>query len=315
MFTTDTALQVRTDGTAFFGCHTYQLAYTILVEYLERVYFQNLLLQINRKERSYIVTRVTESHLSQVVGSEREELGRRSDTVGSQSCTGNFDHGSDFEVDAVSHLFKELVCFGTNHTFLLLELVKNTCQRHHNFGMCLYSFFLQFKSGTQNGTSLHLCDFGIRISQTATTVTQHRVVFAERFDTLLDILQAYSHCIGHLLLSFQIVRNKFMQRRIEQTYSHRTTGHCLEDSLEVGLLIWQDLGKSFAASLSIFCQNHLTHGFDLFTFEEHVFRTAKTDTYRTEITGNFGIMRSVGIGTNLQTGIFISQLHQIGKVA
>ena len=37
----------------------------------------------------------------------------------------------------------------------------------------------------------------------------------------------------------------------------------------------------------------LTHGFDLFTFEEHVFRTAKTDTYRTEITGNFGIMAQI----------------------
>ena len=179
MFTADTAFQIRTDSTPFFGCHTYQLAYTILVEYLERIYLQDLLLQINRKERSDIVTRVTESHLSQVVGSEREELGRRSDTVGSQSCTRNFDHGSDLEVDAVSHLFEKLFCFGTDHTFLLLELVKNTCQRHHDFGMCFYSFFLQFKSGTQNSTSLHLCDFGIRISQTATAVAQHRVVFAK----------------------------------------------------------------------------------------------------------------------------------------
>ena len=63
MFTTNTAFQIRTDGTAFFRCHTNQLSYTILVENLERVYFQNLLFQINRKERSYIITRITEGHL------------------------------------------------------------------------------------------------------------------------------------------------------------------------------------------------------------------------------------------------------------
>ena len=52
MLTANTALQVRTNGTAFFGSHTYQLSYSILVEHLERVYFQNLLLQIDRQERS-----------------------------------------------------------------------------------------------------------------------------------------------------------------------------------------------------------------------------------------------------------------------
>ena len=41
----------------------YQLSHTILIENLERVYFQNLLFQINRKERSYIITRITEGHL------------------------------------------------------------------------------------------------------------------------------------------------------------------------------------------------------------------------------------------------------------
>ena len=43
---------------------------TTAVEHLERVYFQNLLFQINRKERSDIVTRISEGHLSQVIRSE-----------------------------------------------------------------------------------------------------------------------------------------------------------------------------------------------------------------------------------------------------
>ena len=56
MFTTDTTLQIRTDGTTLLSSHLNQLTYTILVEYLERVYLQDLLLQINRQERSDIIT-------------------------------------------------------------------------------------------------------------------------------------------------------------------------------------------------------------------------------------------------------------------
>ena len=181
--------------------------------------------------------------------------------------------------------------------------------------MCLYSFFLQFKSSTQDSTCLHLSYFRICISQTATAVTQHRIVFTQRFYTLLDILQAYTHRISHFLLSLRIMRNKLMQRRIEQTNSHRTTGHCFKDALKVGLLIRKNLSECFTTSFCIFCQNHFAHCFDLFTFEEHMFRTAKTDTYCTKVTCYFRIVRSIRIGTYLQTGIFIREFHQIGKVS
>ena len=57
MFTTNTAFQIRTDGTAFFRCHTNQLSHTILVENLERVYFQNLLFQKYKKSTSTVMKR------------------------------------------------------------------------------------------------------------------------------------------------------------------------------------------------------------------------------------------------------------------
>lgn len=43
MLTTDTAFQIRTDRTSFLYSHFYQLAYAVLVENLERIYFQDLL--------------------------------------------------------------------------------------------------------------------------------------------------------------------------------------------------------------------------------------------------------------------------------
>lgn len=56
MFTTDAALQIRTDSPTFFSSHTHQLSHTVLVKNLERVYFQDFLFQINREEGSNIVT-------------------------------------------------------------------------------------------------------------------------------------------------------------------------------------------------------------------------------------------------------------------
>ena len=106
-----------------------------------------------------------------------------------------------------------------------------------------------------------------------------------------------------------------MQRRIEQANSHRTASHSLEDTLEVGLLVGKDLLQSLLAPLCILCQNHLTHRLDLLTLEEHVLRTAKTDTYGTETTCDSRIMRRVGVGAYTQFGIFIAKIHQLGEIA
>ncbi len=70
MLTTDTATEIRTNLATFLNGEFDETAYTLLVEYLERIYLQNLLVEIYRQERSDIVAAVTEGHLSQVVGTE-----------------------------------------------------------------------------------------------------------------------------------------------------------------------------------------------------------------------------------------------------
>ena len=47
MFATDTAFQVRTDGTALFGSHTNQLSHSILIENLKNKYVQLLLMYLS----------------------------------------------------------------------------------------------------------------------------------------------------------------------------------------------------------------------------------------------------------------------------
>ena len=124
-----------------------------------------------------------------------------------------------------------------------------------------------------------------------------------------------AHSVRHFLLSLQIMRNKFVQRRIEQTNSYRTTFHSLEDTLKVSLLVRQYLGQSLATSFRIFCEDHLTHSFNFFTFKKHMFRTAKTDTYSTKVASYAGIMGSICIGTYLKFRILISQIHQFSKIS
>ena len=54
MLAADTRTESRTNGTTFLYRHLDELTYTVLVEYLERIDFQDLLLEVNREEGSDI---------------------------------------------------------------------------------------------------------------------------------------------------------------------------------------------------------------------------------------------------------------------
>ena len=96
---------------------------------------------------------------------------------------------------------------------------------------------------------------------------------------------------------------------------HVAAIHCLEDSIEVSLLIWEELGKSLLTTLYRVCQNHLTHGNDLLIIEEHVLCTCQTDTLGTECTGYLSIVWSIRIGTDFHLCIFVAEIHQLLEVA
>ena len=181
--------------------------------------------------------------------------------------------------------------------------------------MRIKAFTLQVDASTENGAGLHLRDAWIGVTQTAATVTEHRVVFAETFNTLADVFNGHVHGFGHFFLSLQIVWNEFVERWVKQTYVHRISVHGAEDALEVFLLVRKQLGEGFLASFNIFCENHFAHGNNLFAVEEHVFRAAKTDTNGTKLASHFCIMRSVGVCAHLQAGVLRAEVHQVSKIA
>ena len=120
----DTRTESRTNGTTFLYRHLDQLTYTVLVEYLERIDFEDLLLEVCRQERSDIVTAVTEGHLGEVVGTEGEVLRLCSDAVCSQGCTRDLDHCTDLELNLYAILGEYLFRYTLDNLFLLLELLR-----------------------------------------------------------------------------------------------------------------------------------------------------------------------------------------------
>ena len=139
-------------------------------------------------------------------------------------------------------------------------------------------------------------------------------MLAKTFYALLDIFNSYTHCSSHFFLTLCIMGNKFVKRRIQKTNIHRISVHCTENTLKVFLLIGKEFCQCFLTTFNILRENHFAHSYDLFIVEEHVFCSAKTDTYSSEITGNFSIMRRICISTNLQMRIFSTKIHQGSKI-
>ena len=101
-----------------------------------------------------------------------------------------------------------------------------------------------------------------------------------------------------------------MQRWVKQTDINRVTVHCVKDTLEVSFLIRQELSQSFLTTGSVFSQNHFAHSDNLLVVKEHVLGTSQTNTFGTKGASNLSIVRGVGISADLETRIFVTEVHQ-----
>ena len=70
MLTAYTAAEARTNATTLFYCHLDELSNTLLGECLEWVDVEDLRVEGCGREAGDVITRVTEGHLSEVVGTE-----------------------------------------------------------------------------------------------------------------------------------------------------------------------------------------------------------------------------------------------------
>ena len=314
MLATDTTFEVLTCLTTLLNTHLDELTNTLLIENLEWIDIQNLLFKITWEEACDVITAVTEGHLGKVVSTKAEVFCLLCNDISCQSSTRNLNHCTNLEWNFNTFLLEELCCCLTNDALLDIKLIDNTNQWYHNLWLRVISFSLQLDSCTKDSLGLHGCNLWECVAQTTTTKTQHWVVLGERIHTTLNELYAHAHLLSHDLLTFQVMWNELMQWWIKQTDVYWHAIHALENTVEVLLLVRKELIKSLLTLLCGISKNHLAHRFDLLILEEHVLCTAKTNTYGTEVTCHFCVMRRICVGTYNQFSVFLTEIHQLSKV-
>src|SRR5699024_2302144 len=87
-------LDVRLDRVCLLHRQLHQLSDSVLVYGHERIGLQVVVVHVHLEELGRVVTTVSEGHLCQIVGSEREELGLARYLVCDQGSPWNLNHSS-----------------------------------------------------------------------------------------------------------------------------------------------------------------------------------------------------------------------------
>ena len=132
---------------------------------------------------------------------------------------------------------------------------------------------------------------------------------------MFDEINTLSHLLGHGLLTGPILGDELVQRRVEQTDIDGHAVHALQNAIEILLLKREQFSQSYLPFFLCVGENHLTHSLDFVLIEEHVLRTAQTDTHSTELLRHLGVVRCVSIGAHNHTCIFVAKAHKFGKIA
>src|SRR5205823_14426425 len=105
-------------------------------------------------------------------------------------------------------------------------------------------------------THLHFENLGISDRKTAAAMTEHGVGFVELLDATGHNVRADAQFAGQFFLLFAIVRDKFVQRGVDEANGYRKTVHRLEDADEIAPLERKKTVESLHAILFGVGQNH-----------------------------------------------------------
>ena len=142
--------------------------------------------------------------------------------------------------------------------------------------------FLRVDSSPDDRFGLHLCNFGICYGKTASAMAHHRVELMQACNDVFDRLNALALRVSQQLDVFLRSGNKLMQRRIQETDAYRISFQRFVELLKVALLVRQDLVQRGFAFFGGIGTDHFPEGGYPFRLKEHMFRTAKADTFRSE---------------------------------
>ena len=97
-----------------------------------------------------------------------------------------------------------------------------------------------------------------------------------------DLVGLNAELFREFTLRGAIVRQEFVQRRIEETDGGREALQLLEHADEIFALVGQEFRQRSFAVVGVVGEDHFAHGVDAIAFEEHVLRAAEADAGRAE---------------------------------
>ena len=273
----DAELDVRTGLTAQLRRHLDEAADACLIELGERVGFVDLAVVVGRKELARVVTGEAEGHLRQIVRAEGEELCLVGNGVGGQRSARDLDHGADLVGHVGTGFLDDLLRSLVDDRLDEGQLLLLADQRDHDLRRDLpcRTAAADSQRGLDDRGGLHLGDLREGDVQTAAAVAHHGVELVQRGNDLVQVLDAQAHFCGQICDILRIGRDELVQGRVEQADGDRAALHGLVNGLKVGLLDRLELGQRPFALLRRFGDDHLTHGLDAVSLEEHMLGTAQ----------------------------------------
>src|SRR3546814_6811292 len=106
------------------------------------------------------------------------------------------------------------------------------------------------------------------------------------------------------------MRQKCVERRVEQPDCDRKAGHHAENPREIAALLRKQLCQRLPSALFRIGQDHLTDGRDSRRVEEHMFGAAKAHALGPKIAGSLTIKRRFGIGTDFEAANLVGRSEE-----
>ncbi len=279
---------------------SHQLADSDRIELRERVLLVNSSTNVVGEEFPRVIARDSIRHLRQIVGPERKEFRDRADLIRNHARARHFDHRADREWHLDAAFLEHRGGHFANLRRQNVEFLALADQRQHDFGHRLDAFLAQLARRLENRARLRLVNLGEADSQPRAAMPQHRIDLEQALAHLLQMLERSADFGGQVAQLAVGMREKFMQRRIQQTDRDRQSRHRFQDSDEVLALHRQDLFKRAPALLRILRHDHFAHGRDSLGIEKHVFGAAQPDSFGAEFARDLGVVGSVGVGAHSQ---------------
>mmetsp|Transcript_30325 Transcript_30325/g.65592 ORF Transcript_30325/g.65592 Transcript_30325/m.65592 type:complete len:414 (-) Transcript_30325:1552-2793(-) len=289
-----------------------ELADAALVERGEAVVLDEAGAVVVGEEGLDVVAGEAKGELGEVVGPEREEVALvLGHLPGLERAAGGLDHGADGDLEP-----GEVGQDGLDEVALVDVLGLHRGERHHDLGPGVDALGLELLGRGEDGADLSLCDLGVGHPQTAATVAHHGVLLMQPLRDLRQRLLCDAELGANRLATCSGDGDELVEGRVEEADGDAVARHGLDGALEHVLHEGEEVGEGGLALLEGVGHDHAAEVEERLVAAlpvEHVLRPQQTDPHSAKVARLLGVGGRVGVGVDLETGVFVAEAEEVGE--